>query len=90
MAVLLLLSICELDKFDGPEMAKMNVGGLQIFAGPQVSFLADAKLRMTAGALGFNIIDNTVDAKDQFNNVDFGLSGGLGYQFSNGVNITAA
>ena len=75
---------------DVPVMAKMNVGGLQIFAGPQVSFLADAKLRMTAGALGFNIIDNTVDAKDQFNNVDFGLSGGLGYQFSNGVNITAA
>jgi hypothetical protein len=75
---------------DIPVLAKMNVSGLQIFAGPQVSFLTDAKLRMTAGALGFNIVDNTVNAKEQFNNIDVAVTGGLGYQFSNGVNITAA
>ena len=75
---------------DVPVVAKMNVGGLQIFAGPQVSYLADAKLRMTAGALGFNIVDNTANAKDQFNSLDVAVTGGLGYQFGNGVNITAA
>ena len=75
---------------DIPVLAKVNVSGLQIFAGPQVSFLTDAKLRMTAGALGFNIIDNTVDAKDQFNSLDVAVTGGLGYKFSNGVNISAA
>jgi len=75
---------------DVPVVAKMNVGGLQIFAGPQVSFLTDAKLRMTAGALGFNIVDNTVDAKNQFNNLDVAVTGGLGYQFGNGVSISAA
>jgi hypothetical protein len=75
---------------DIPVLAKLNVSGLQIFAGPQVSFLTDAKLRMTAGALGFNIVDNTMDAKNQFNKLDVAVTGGLGYQFSNGVNITAA
>ena len=75
---------------DIPLLAKMNLSGLQIFAGPQVSFLTDAKLRMTAGALGFNIVDNTVDAKNQFNNLDVAVTGGLGYQFANGVSITAA
>lgn len=75
---------------DVPVLAKVNLSGFQIFAGPQVSYLANAKLRTTAGALGFNIVDNTMDAKDQFNQWDVALSGGVGYQFSNGFNISAA
>jgi len=75
---------------DMPVVAKVNVGGLQIFAGPQVSYLTDAKLRTTAGALGFNVVDNTMDAKNQFNQWDVALTGGVGYQFSNGFNISAA
>ncbi|HUC80891.1 MAG TPA: porin family protein [Flavisolibacter sp.] len=75
---------------DIPVLAKVNVSGLQIFAGPQVSYLADAKLRTTAGALGFNLLDNTVDAKNQFNEWDVALTGGVGYQFSNGFNISAS
>lgn len=75
---------------DVPVLAKVNVSGLQLFAGPQVSYLADAKLRMTAGALGFNIINNTMDAKNQFNEWDVALTGGIGYQLSNGLNITAS
>ena len=75
---------------DVPVLAKVNLDGFQVFAGPQVSYLADAKLRMKAGALGFNIIDNTMDAKNQFNDLDVAITGGLGYQFSNGFNITAA
>ena len=75
---------------DVPVLAKVNLSGFQVFAGPQVSYLADAKLRTTAGALGFNIVDNTMDAKDQFNQWDVALTGGAGYQFSNGFNIMAA
>jgi len=75
---------------DIPVLVKVTFSGLQIFAGPQVSYLADAKLRTTAGALGFNIVDNTMDAKSQFNQWDVALTGGIGYQFGNGVNISAA
>ena len=75
---------------DVPVLAKVNLDGFQVFAGPQVSYLADAKLRMTAGALGFNIVDNTMDAKNQFNELDVALTGGIGYQFGNGFHITAA
>ncbi|MDB5207581.1 MAG: PorT family protein [Flavisolibacter sp.] len=75
---------------DIPVVAKANFSGFQIFAGPQISYLADAKLRTTAGALGFNILDKTMDAKSQFNQWDIALTGGIGYQFGNGVNISAA
>lgn len=75
---------------DVPVVAKVNLRGLELFAGPQVSYLADAKLRTTAGALGFNIVDNTMDAKDQFNQWDVALTGGVGYQFGNGFNVSAA
>ena len=75
---------------DVPVVAKVNLSGLQIFAGPQVSYLADAKLRTTVGALGFNIVDNTMDAKPQFNQWDVALTAGVGYQFGNGVSISAA
>ncbi len=72
-----------------PVLAKASFSGLQVFAGPQISYLADAKLRTTAGALGFNILDETIDAKSQFNQWDVALTGGVGYQFANGFNIRA-
>lgn len=75
---------------DLPVVAKANFSGLQIFAGPQISYLADAKLRTTVGALGFNLVDENFDVKNQFNSIDFALTGGVGYQFSNGFNISAA
>ncbi len=75
---------------DVPVLAKATFNGFQIFAGPQLSFLNSAKLRTTAGALGFNIVDNTIDAKNQFNQLDVAITGGVGYQFFNGMNITAA
>ena len=75
---------------DLPVVVKGNFGGLQVFAGPQVSYLTKADLNTTAGALGFNIVNSTADASDQFNRWDAAITGGLGYQFSNGLNITAA
>lgn len=75
---------------DLPVLLKLNFNGLQLFAGPQVSYLAKADLRTTAGALGFNLLDKTMDATDQFNRWDAGVTGGMGYQFTNGFNISAS
>lgn len=75
---------------DMPVLVKANINGFQVFAGPQVSYLAQADLRTSAGVLGFNLLNKTMDATQQFNRWDVGLTGGVGYQFKNGVNVTAA
>jgi hypothetical protein len=75
---------------DVPLLVKANVGGLQLFAGPEVSYLAQADLHTTAGAFGFNALNNTSNVTDNFNRWDTGLTGGIGYQFTNGFNIMAA
>lgn len=73
-----------------PVLAKATISGLQLFAGPQISYLANANLHTTAGALGFNFINDRRDVKDQFNPWDVSLTGGIGYQFSNGFTVNAA
>jgi hypothetical protein len=73
---------------DVPLVLKANLKGFQIFAGPQASYLAKANPQTTAGVLGFNVFNRTMDASEQMNRWDFGITGGLGYSFSNGLNIT--
>lgn len=75
---------------DMPVLLKGNFNGFEVFAGPQVSYLAKADLKTTAGVLGFNLYKNTFDATEQLNRWDAGITGGVGYQFSNGVNISAS
>ncbi|WP_121353669.1 porin family protein [Flavisolibacter nicotianae] len=73
-----------------PVLAKATISGLQLFAGPQVGYLASANLHTTAGVFGFNFINDKRDVKDQFNPWDVSLTGGVGYQFGNGFSINAA
>jgi len=75
---------------DIPLVLKAKLGGLQFFAGPQLSYLAKADLHTTAGALGFNIVNSKTDATAQFNRWDAAITGGIGYQLTNGINIMAA
>jgi len=75
---------------DIPVLLKGNFGGFQIFAGPQISYLASANLKTTAGVLGINLLNKTMDATSQFNRWDAAVTGGIGYQFSNGMNISAS
>jgi hypothetical protein len=76
---------------DIPLLLKADLGGgLQVFAGPQVSYLAKSNLKTTAGLLGFNLLNKTMDATDQFNRWDMGVTGGVGYQFTNGLNLSAS
>lgn len=75
---------------DIPLLIKADIGGLQLFAGPQFSYLMNANLHTTAGALGFNLLNNNTDATAQFNRWDAGVTGGIGYQFINGLNLSAS
>ena len=80
----------QMQYIDIPVLLKANLGGLQIFAGPQFSYLSKADLHTTAGALGINVLNSSMDATNQFNRWDAGLTGGIGYQFSNGINLMAS
>lgn len=75
---------------DLPVLAKANFSGFQVFAGPQISYLAQADLKTTAGVLGLNLLNKKMDATAQFNRWDAGLTGGIGYQFANGMNVAAS
>ena len=75
---------------DVPVLIKANLNGFQVFGGPQVSYLAKADLNTKASVLGFNVFNQNMDATDQFNRWDLGLTGGVGYEFSNGFNISAS
>lgn len=67
------------------ELAK----GLSIYAGPQVSYLVKNNLHLNAGVLGISLYNDRLDITDNFNRVDMGLAGGIGYKFDNGFNIKA-
>jgi hypothetical protein len=73
-----------------PVLLKVNVGGLQLFAGPQISYLVNAHLKASAGALGFNVLSYKLPVTSQFNHWDAGITGGIGYQFKNGLNLSAS
>jgi hypothetical protein len=75
---------------DMPVLIKANLNGFEIFAGPQISFLSNANMRTTAGVLGFNLLNYKVDATNQYNRWDAAVTGGIGYQFTNGINVRAA
>ncbi len=80
----------QMQYIDIPVLLKATIGGLQLFAGPQFSYLSKADLHTTAGALGINVLNSTMDATSQFNRWDAGVTGGIGYQFTNGINLMAS
>ncbi|MEO9003833.1 MAG: porin family protein [Ginsengibacter sp.] len=75
---------------DIPVLLKANFGGFQVFAGPQISYLVKSDLKTTAGVLGINLLNKTTDATAQFNRWDAGITGGIGYRFTNGISLTAS
>jgi hypothetical protein len=75
---------------DIPVLLKANFNGLQVFAGPQVSYLTGASLNTRASVAFFDVLNNDVDVTSRFNRWDAAVTGGLGYQFNNGLRFTAA
>lgn len=76
---------------DIPVLLKADLGsGLQFFAGPQVSYLAKANLHSSAGLLGINLLSNDMDVTSSFNRWDVGVTGGVGFTLTKGININAS
>ena len=75
---------------DVPVLAKVFITpGFYVYAGPQASFLVSGKARVEAGALGFTAYEQDFDISSQLRKVDFAAVGGLGYQFENGLGLSA-
>lgn len=75
---------------DVPLVLRANLTkGLSIYTGPQASVLVRSTLNAKLGVLGINIFNRGFGITERFNRVDLGLTGGVGYQFDNGVNIQA-
>lgn len=76
---------------DMPVLLKAEVAkGLQVFAGPQLSYLVKSNLKMDAGLLGVSLFKTKTDVTDAFNQADFGLTGGASYTFDNGFSVNAS
>ena len=75
---------------DVPVLAKVYLTpGLYLYAGPQASFLVSGKARVDASVLGFSAYKEDFDVASQLRKVDFAAVGGLGYQFDNGLGLSA-
>lgn len=75
---------------DMPLYLKANVvKGLNVYAGTQVSYLVRSTLNAKVGVLGISLFNKGIGITERFNKVDLGLSGGIGYQFDNGINLRA-
>lgn len=73
---------------DIPLVIKAEVAkGLQIYAGPQLSYLVKNNLRMDAGILGISLVNTNMDVTDNFNKADIAITGGASYTFDNGFFI---
>jgi hypothetical protein len=75
---------------DIPLVIRANVyKGLNVYAGPQVSYLVRSTLNAKLGVFGITLFNRGVGITERFNKVDMGLTGGVGYQFENGLNVQA-
>lgn len=75
----------KLDYLNLPVMAQYQVAdGLYLEAGPQLGFLLSAETTVEG-----NGVKNTVDSKDAFKSIDFGLGFGAGYKLPIGLGINA-
>lgn len=75
---------------DIPFVVKAEIAkGLQVYAGPQLSYLVKNNLRMDAGLLGFSLLKTNMDVTEHFNRADLGITGGASYTFDNGFSVNA-
>lgn len=76
---------------DLPVLAKFYIAdGFYITAGPQVSYLLGNKVRAEGSIFGFDLVDKKLAMDGSFRNFDFAISGGAGYKFANGINLSAS
>ncbi len=73
-----------------PLLLKADFKGLQVFVGPQLAYLTNAVVKTSADLAGFNLYNGKMDVTSQLNQWDAGITGGIGYQFTNGIRITGS
>lgn len=72
-----------------PVLMRLHLGpGFQLYAGPQVGYLMQNKIKAEAGILGASYEYNT-EFDPGLRKFDFGLAGGIGYEFAPGINLQA-
>jgi hypothetical protein len=75
---------------DIPLVLKAEIAkGLQIYAGPQLSYLVKSNLKMDAGLLGISLFQTNMDVTNNFNKTDIAVTGGASYTFDNGFSVNA-
>jgi opacity protein-like surface antigen len=80
----------EANYIDIPLLVKAEVAkGLSIYAGPQISYLAKSSLHVNTSVLGISLLNKRLDLTDNFNRMDIGIAGGVGYAFDNGFTLKA-
>lgn len=75
---------------DVPVLLKADFNGLQLFAGPQLSYLTSATLKTNAAVAGISLFSSSMDMSQQLNRWDAAITAGIGYQFANGIRLNAA
>lgn len=76
---------------DVPVLFKVKpAGGFTVFAGPLLSYLVNNNLRADVNVLGFSILNTNLDITNQFNRLDVGVTGGIGYESESGIGVSAA
>lgn len=76
---------------DVPVLFKVKpAGGFTVFAGPQVSYLVSNNLRADVNVLGFSLLNTNLNITNQFNRLDVGVTGGIGYESKSGIGVSAA
>ena len=75
---------------DMPLVLKAEVAkGLSIYAGPQISYLVKNNFQVNTSVLGISLLNKKLNLTNNFNRMDIGLAGGVGYKFDNGFNVKA-
>ena len=75
----------KLDYLNLPVLAKYKFApGWNVHLGPQIGFLLNAESEIEASMDGETVTE-TEDIKNYISSVDYGLSGGLGYELEMGI-----
>ncbi len=78
-------------RIEMPVLLKADLGnGLQLMAGPQASYQLASKLRVQAGAFGFNLLNRSIDMSNSFEPLNVSAVAGLQYNLPNGLGIQAS
>ena len=71
-----------------PILGQLNLDGFLLFAGPEIAIYMNGKMTAEADSDLIEIEDDEEDLED-VTSVDFGLTMGLGYQFTENVQVDA-